>query len=385
MISFDFNSDCCGCFACKNICSSCAIDLKPDNEGFNMPVVNKQTCTECGLCEKVCPNLNSNQKQFSYYESFSDCRFYLYYSNENERMQSASGGFFYDLGKKIIEEGGYVCACVWDQDFSAHHIVSNKMEDLKRMQSSKYVQSNIEYCYAEIRKLLLAKKTVLFCGTPCQTSALYYFFNERKYTNLISVSLICHGVPSPKVWSLYKTALEKKTGSKLSFVNMRDKDKYGYKKSCCKYIFENGKILNWSTYLYDIYISIFLYSICLRNTCYHCHFKGDNSHADIIAGDYYSSSADNKGVSSLIICSDTGNKMFDRLSGYKENVTKDAICKNNSMLYESVHENKNRIFFFDNIDKVDIIRNITQFLPVRFYIKKILNRIGLFDVINLLK
>jgi coenzyme F420-reducing hydrogenase beta subunit len=383
MIDFDFNIDCCGCFSCENACPVSAIKIKENGEGFNIPAINKELCIECGMCEKACPHINTITDKTSYSELFKYNSFYLYHSNAPERINSASGGFVYDLYTKYHKEGGYFSGCIWDDNFLAHHIVSNQGKDIQKMQSSKYVQSNINSCFAEIKRLLEMQHKVIFCGTPCQTAGLSCFL-QKKYNNLLLVSLICHGVPSPKVWHLYKKDIEHKIGSKLISVNMRDKQKYGYKKTCCKYIFENGKILNSPTYLSDIYVSGFLYNLYLRNSCHQCYYKRENSHADIIVGDYHiSKDAENKGVSIVIICTEKGYEEFQQLKGNKEKVSKEIICSINPLLYQSAKNNANRNRFFSEVNKSSNISEIiNRHLPLRFHLKKRLNQIGLFDIMK---
>lgn len=55
MIKLNKPSDCCGCTACASVCSHNAITMKPDALGFLYPVVDKNKCVDCGLCEAICP------------------------------------------------------------------------------------------------------------------------------------------------------------------------------------------------------------------------------------------------------------------------------------------------------------------------------------------
>lgn len=168
MIKFDFNKNCCGCTACKNSCPTAAIQMTENSEGFLLPVVDKTKCVDCGKCDTVCPFLNSeNGEKVQLLKS----KTYLYYlKDEKIRMNSASGGAFYGIAEQFVENGGYVCGCVWDNDLEACHIVSDKIDDVLRMQSSKYTQSNMKNCYSEIKELLKAEKKVFFTGTACQVA-----------------------------------------------------------------------------------------------------------------------------------------------------------------------------------------------------------------------
>lgn len=177
MIKFDFNKNCCGCTACKNSCPTGAIQMTENSEGFLLPVVDKTKCVDCGKCDTVCPFLNSeNGEKVQLLKS----KTYLYYlKDEKIRMNSASGGAFYGIAEQFVENGGYVCGCVWDNDLEACHIVSDKIDDVLRMQSSKYTQSNMKNCYSEIKELLKAEKKVFFTGTACQVSRFKGLFGKR--------------------------------------------------------------------------------------------------------------------------------------------------------------------------------------------------------------
>jgi len=144
MIDFDFDKWCCGCTSCASACPMGTITMQSNDEGFLMPVVDEDKCINCSKCDKVCPHLN-NSEDFSGFslDSFKGKPSYLFFSNRDERINSASGGFVYEAMRQSLSEGGLACGCVWNQDMKAVHIVSGKPEDLHRMQSSKYVQSDM--------------------------------------------------------------------------------------------------------------------------------------------------------------------------------------------------------------------------------------------------
>lgn len=58
MLKLQDKSNCCGCYACYNICPKHCITMKADDEGFWYPNINKADCINCNLCEKVCPIIN---------------------------------------------------------------------------------------------------------------------------------------------------------------------------------------------------------------------------------------------------------------------------------------------------------------------------------------
>lgn len=390
MIYFDFDKWCCGCTSCASACPTSAISMLPNEEGFLMPRVDKEKCIDCGKCDKCCPHLNTSEDMSGFsLNSFEGKPSYLYFSNQEERRNSASGGFVYDAMRAAIKDNGIICGCVWDDHLKAVHIVSDKNEDLQRMQSSKYVQSEMIGCYAEVRKALKNHHKVVFCGTPCQTAGLKYYLGNVNSENLISICLICHGVASPLVWKKWVEVIEKKYKGKLVNVNMRDKSYKGYSTSYCKYTLRN--VLNESmknvgmpTYLADPYIFLFTDDLYLRKSCNRCQYKADQNGADIIVGDFYEStpSAGDLGCSCIIAMTEKGNQFVKSLDGTIIKSDFKAVGVVNPMLWTSVKEHPRRIEFFKVMDsgKMSGERLFDSFLPMRFKIKKIMNQCGVFNL-----
>ena len=396
MIDFDFEQYCCGCTSCANSCPVGAIQMHKNEEGFLMPVVDKDKCTDCGLCNKRCPYLNVNADIASFnLNDFSGKQAYLYYSNKTSRKDSASGGFVNDVFSKFVKEDGYVCGCVWDEELRATHIVSNNDSDLPKMQSSKYVQSDLSSCFKEIKELIKTGKKVVFCGTPCQTAGLRQYIGKLADTEqVVLICLICHGVPSPEVWDYYKKCLEKKFKAHMTNVNMRDKHTKGYALSYARYTFKKSVVsgrslemsVNWPTYLSDPYIFLFTDNLYLRNCCYHCKYKSVNTGADIIVGDFYASTtgAGNDGCSCLVAMTEKGNKTIQGLDGAIKESSIDEIGSVNGMICHSVAINhKRNQFFADLNNNPEMDMNLfKKYLPFRFYVKDILGRLGLFNVVR---
>lgn len=394
MINFDFEKYCCGCASCANSCASGAIQMLPDKDGFLMPSINRDKCVDCGVCNRKCPYLNTdvNVHDFSL-KDFEDMPAYLYYSNKAERINSASGGFVYDAFMSFIDEGGYAAGCIWDDNLKARHVVCHNKKEVIKTQSSKYVQSELGECFKDIRNLLRQNNKVIFCGTPCQTAGLKQYLGKLAESEcLISISLICHGVASPKVWEYYKLCLEKKY-KKMVNANMRDKHAKGYSLSYARYTFAmsvSGRSLEtsvcWPTYLSDPYIFLFTDNLYLRNSCYHCKYKSVNTGADIIVGDFYASTqgAGNDGCSCLVALTDKGNLLIQSLDGTIKTSTIDEIGSVNGMICHSVAMNPKRDLFFEDLNKHPEMGMalFNKYLPFRFYVKKILGRLGLFNAVK---
>ncbi len=396
MIDFDFNEYCCGCTACKSICPVDAIEMKQNSEGFLMPNVIEDKCINCDKCEKACPYLNTSIdiKNFSL-KDFAGKQAYLYYSTKKERINSASGGFVNDVNLKTINDGGWVCGCVWDEEINAVHILTNDYSDIAKMQSSKYVQSDMKNCFAEVRERLKNGDKVAFGGTPCQTAGLKQYLGKLSESeNLLSICLICHGVPSPKAWDYAKKSLENKCKSKLSSVNMRDKSYKGYSLSYAKYVFRDssGKKqrsieLARPAYISDPYIYLFTDDLFLRNSCYHCSYKSNNTGADIIVGDFHASTegAGNAGCSCLVVLTHKGENAISQLDGVKKESTIHEVGSVNGMICHSVPKNPKRGEFFEKLNSNSIKYNMSllkTYLPIRFYVKNVLGRMGVYNFVR---
>lgn len=386
MVDFDFIKECYGCGACANSCPMDVITMKPDSEGFLIPVINKNKCISCGKCDKVCIALSSIQNNKSIMEKKS----YLYSNSDAETLKrSASGGAFGILAKTVIEQGGYVCGCVFDENMKAKHIVTNEPKDLLRMHGSKYVQSDISSCYISIKKILKKGLPVLFCGTPCQCAAIQSFARGQKCDNyLYTTAIICHGVPSPMVWNKWKLYLEEKMNSQMVYANHREKGK-NYNNPESLYLFKNGKSIRLATYLEDLYCFAFSTDVFLRNSCYNCNFKGDNITADVIIGDFFDfdhSKEYNDGVSSVIINTEKGRSIFEKHFKSVKKVSVASIVEKNQVLIKAVPQNVKRERFFDELGRKDIKKAMKHNIPyVKFLLKYFLNKLKLFEKVRKLK
>ncbi len=349
MIQINDKAECVGCSACVAVCPRNCIEMKEDREGFLYPKVRKSQCIHCGLCEKVCPT-----KKF--YPSRKE-PLYVYAAINNSdtiRERSSSGGVFYSLAEYIIKHNGIVYGAVFDENWEVHHIGIEVIEDISLMQGAKYVQSRMENCCREVECNLQAGRLVLFSGTPCQNAGLRSFL-RKDYNNLFCIDIICHGVPSPKVWRHYLRVIEKRYG-KTTDRNLAP-------------VFRS-KVEGWNNYSLvisvadgrkyckkaneDLYLKTYLQDVFLRPACYQCHFKPSVNHSDIVIADFWGiedvsmEMFDDKGTSLVIINTDKGREVFDKIKDefkYKEELYTEAI-KGNPSAISSVRYRKDRRWFF---------------------------------------
>lgn len=310
---------CTGCGACANICSVNAITMGYDDCGFYTPVVDYDKCVKCGKCLNVCCALD--------YKSKNDFApdVYAVAADDVTRMNCTSGGAFPVIAKWVLDNDGFVCGAAWDNEWNVQHIVIDNINDLCKLNYSKYVQSNTNNCFTQIQSLLNDNRTVLFSGTPCQNAGLLKFL-DKDYSNLITVDLLCHGTPSPKVWQDYLKLNYNK--SKINSINFRAK-------------YQDWNVGTWTS-IYDtnygyieedkkkkqigIFYEAFIRSILSNNTCVECQYKYVPRPADFTIGDfwYFRNNTEfdsQKGLSALLLNSNKAKNIFKNI------FTKFKICK----------------------------------------------------------
>lgn len=373
--------NCCGCMACFNKCPQKAIVMLEDEEGFKYPVIDKKKCIECGICKNVCPILKKSSRN-NYIKAFACMN-----KNDDIRMKSSSGGMFTLIAEKIISQGGKVFGASFNDNFDVEHICIENKNDLFKLRSSKYVQSNINTSYQEAKDFLDGGIKVLFTGTPCQIEGLYSFLG-KDYDNLYTQDIICHGVPSKKVWNKYLEYKKEKIGQNPVEINFRNKKNNGWKKYQISFLYKNKEI--YYNHNSDLYMRAFLSDVALRESCYDCKFKKINRMSDITLGDFWGidnilpEMNDKKGTSLIMLNSEKGRKIFDEIKKdtiYKEVNFEEAI-KYNPSFNNSSNKNNNRNEFFKDLNKLEFKKlikkygkNTTFFYKAMRKIKSILNKI----------
>ncbi len=274
---YNKKEDCCVCGACVNICPKNAITMKKDKYGFLFPSVDSEKCIDCQMCRKVCAyqNISETNKPLKTWVAVSE--------NKKSLEKSASGGVFYTIANQIVKNGGCAVGAAFDSSFNLNHIIADNSEKLKKLQGSKYTQSSTGLIFRDIKKKLLNGEKVLFSGCPCQVAGLKAYLGKN-YDNLVTVDLICHGVPSNAVFKDYISSLEKRKKISVRNFSFRDKS-IGWGKNGSA-ISENGKKYK----LFETSESYFYYfakSLIMRKNCYTCKYACGNRTGDITIGDFW--------------------------------------------------------------------------------------------------
>ena len=359
-IKIDDKELCCGCSACYSVCPKNAISMVRDEEGFLYPKVDKDKCINCGLCKKVCPILN--KQKFNDYEQ----KGYIFqYSNPTIRKESTSGGAYTALAEYVLENNGVVYGVALDNFYVKDIRVTDKKE-LYKFRNSKYVQSDKNDTFKQVKKDLDNNKLVLYSGTVCEIEGLKSYL-MKDYDNLITVDVICRAVPSPLLWKKYVEFRNKDNKANKAYFR---KKVYGYKYS--NLTFENDKEIIYKNGIdTDPYLRAFFSNIACRPSCYACHFKKQNHISDLTIWDcfdvdkYDESFDDDLGTTRVMINTEKGNKIFDAIKKkhkYKE-VEINKLVNNFHQMFNSIKYNSRRNEFIKDLNNEEFDTVINKYFP----------------------
>ena len=333
---------CTGCSACAARCPQDAIALVRDKEGFAFPEVDREKCVRCGICTRTCPMLQKRETKPL------PAAFAAWNREADVRRDSTSGGAFSALADYVLEGGGVVFGAALDAKQHLRHIACFRKEDLWRLRGAKYVQSDLEGVFREVKKCLETRQ-VLFSGTPCQVDGLYRYLGSRP-ENLTTCDLVCHGVPSPGVWEDMARYIEKKRGRALQTVRFRNKVE-GWKNSHFTAVYDDGTVDTHPLFETE-YGRAFGRALFLRNCCYHCPYASLNRPGDFTLGDLWGLRPDElpeqqqKGVSLLLVNTPHGSHVFDQLPLSRQPFPVERAIAGNPRLASPTAQPADRAAFF---------------------------------------
>lgn len=275
------------------------------------------------------------------------------HKDEGIRASSRSGGIFTALSDFVLENHGVVYGCVLTQDFRAVHVRAENETVRNRMRGSKYIQSSMGDTFESVKRDLESGRRILFSGTSCQVAGLKGYLG-KDYENLFCVDIVCHGVPSSKVWKKYLAWQEKKADAKVKSVNFRNKADFGWRDHIETLWFENGQKVNSK-----VFTALFYGHATLRPSCYECPFKSVMHPGDITIADYWGIEKaapefdDNKGVSLVLVNNDKGARIFETVKEqikWKQTRLEDSL---QPPLKAPFPEPKNRKTFWTDFENKD--------------------------------
>ncbi len=374
MIELCKDIDCTGCSACANICANNCIKMQESSEGFLYPQIDTAHCVECGLCQKICPIINDIPR------NITDCALAAWSIDDTIRTSSSSGGVFSVLASYIIGLGGVVYGAVYDDEMNVVHRKAETLAELTPMKSSKYVQSKIGNAYREMMSFLRKGRIVLFTGTPCQCAAAKSVAGHN--TNLLTMDIVCHGVPSNMIFKDYIYKLQLKYGSfSGKCLTFRNLSGWGYKLQICSSDGKAIKLLGPDS----IYLPLFLKGLLTRESCYNCSFSSIARATDITIADFWGIGKDipfehntSKGCSMVLANTRKGNDILEMVSDklFIEKRTLGEAVKYNMQLTSSIKRpegrDKSYEYFFNHSLKQIYRRYTPMYVRARFHIKRAL-------------
>lgn len=300
-------SECSGCTACMNICPKNAIKMLEDEEGFKYPHIDENKCINCGKCYRICPNVKKDEVN-TIQEAYG-----VKHKNEEERLTSRSGGVFVALSDYILKKGGTVYGAQLNEDFSVSHNRAENKEQRDKFKGSKYIQSDMGDIIKKVQQDLMEEKKVLFSGTPCQIAGVNACVSEKYKESLYTCDLICHGVPSKKIFQDFLNYIEKISEKTIKEFNFRDK-RFGWESHYETAIFEDNTELTT-----QYFRNLFYGHNILRPSCHNCNYANIHRPADITIADFWGVDQvapeflDKNGVSLVIINNQKGKEWFEEV------------------------------------------------------------------------
>lgn len=374
MIQIQDKRLCTGCGVCSIVCPVNAIVLKEDQEGFEYPYINIDKCIECGKCKKVC-HMHQDLKRKE------NAEYYAGYLKQSELLEAvSSGGAAWALTLEVLNCGGIVYGAVQEGTDIVRHMRAQTVEEAQKFRRSKYLPSVLGNCYEEVKHDLEMDKKVLFTGTACQIAGLYAYL-KTDYANLYTCDVICHGIPSMKVFRKYKEETEKKYKAEIENIVFRDKT-YGWDRNHYKIRFTDGRTIYESSRT-QLFHSGYLQGIFYRPSCGNCKYASLYRTSDVTLADFWKYEGklkeknENKGISLIICNSKKGKQLFEQASRVMsiEKSSKEEACRSCRHLTKTPVENKKRHKFFQLLDKKGYCYAAYMCMPKRMIIYTVIEQI----------
>lgn len=309
MVNITDKAKCTGCTACANICSYNAITMQFDDCGHTYPVVGKDKCVDCGLCDLVCPLKKMDNENPDI--NLDSLKVLATYNKDNEvRKDSTSGGIFSVLSEYVISKGGIIYAARFDKEYHILHDSFDSLEEINDFRGSKYAQSELADTFKKIKESLKSK-TVLFVGTPCQVAGLKSYL-RKEYDNLITCDFICMGISSPRIWDEYIHSYW--DVAKIKQIKFKDKREGWHN---WKFLIEDEKGEHFAHGMDDPFFYSYLTHMSYRPSCLSCQFRHLRRVSDMTIADCWGIDSinpdfdDNKGCTTLIFQNDKAESIWN--------------------------------------------------------------------------
>ncbi len=323
---------CTGCSACFSICPHHAVTMRPDQWGYLRPVIDHSACVSCGLCDKACPEIHPVERK-------TPGTVMAAVAEPGISAQCSSGGVASSIASHIITSAGVVYGCMQDEGTA---IIQSRVSDcsgIEEMKGSRYVQSTVGHTFRQCREDLRQGKEVLYIGTPCQIAGLKTYLGKH-YSNLCTVDLVCHGVPSQQLLNDELEYLRRKHPfPENARIGFRDKSagkvKFGF------YLYQGSERVYSSNYPKNFFISGFMSGLFFRPNCFDCPYASEERVGDITLGDFWglgkelpSKMNPQAGVSLVMVNTSRGAEVMDKVKNrlLVEHRSLDEAVKGNTQL-----------------------------------------------------
>lgn len=357
---------CTQCMACVNTCPKGCITMVDAGEGFSYPRIDRDLCIECGACMSSCHRIEPRSEYHTPLKTLA-----CWTKNDSDRRRSSSGGAFSVLARKVLSLGGNVFGATMDRLLQVKHICIDHEDDIPLLQGSKYVQSYLGDTYSQVRQLLRNGKLVLFSGTPCQVGGLLTYLH-KKYENLITVDMVCHGVPSQRAFDTFceKTLLK----GNCDGISFRFTEGWGFQ--LAREILVTCKDGDYNT-IHCVrkpispkkawYMRAFNKALMFNEACYNCAYTYPQRISDYTMADYWGIGSHEpfnhptfKGISMLLVNTERAWRLLQGCDDliYEERTLPEAIEGNYNLSHNSSRPNGRDTFIADmeNMDLSELTK-----------------------------
>lgn len=376
------DDQCTACSACFNACRHGAIRMEEDRYGEHHPQIDAQKCVGCGLCERVCPELPAASVR----RNGKPRVYYCWLKQPELRRESTSGGAAYAISRAVIRKGGHVWGAAYNDGMQVCYTEAVTLEGLRPIQKSKYVQSHVGDCFRRIKEQLDRGELVLFAGTGCHVKGLRSFL-RKDYPNLLTLDLVCHGVPGQGVFRKFKEWLERRYGDRLVDYIPRHKQKGGQEVGYYTLaVFEHKGEVRLQRRNNGYFVG-FQHNLFLRTACHSCAANGEERFSDFTVADFWGLGKvepftdhlqRTRGISMLALNSPKAEALFEEFKDgmvYSPRTYKEASFSN-TQYYKPAVPSPRRAAFREEWDKLpweELVAKYMRYTPkelVLYAIKK---------------
>ena len=329
MISLADKQNCTGCMACLQMCPAKCIRVREDDIGDLYPYIDRDACLECGSCVKACPEISMNRENSL---KKADQAYAVWSLSTNSRAASTSGGAAAEFYESALNQGYWICGVKYEEQYHVRHFLTKDQKDIPAFRQSKYVYSETEDIYGQIKELLRKREKVLFISLPCKVAGLYSFLGDKLAENLLTVDIVCHGTPS---YAQLKEHIKKVAILDFGQLTFRKDNEYIFE------VTDNNKIVYSETGRQDNYLAAFLEGLNYRPSCYHCSYARPERISDITIGDFWGLGAKipwnhpyTGSISAVLINTEKGRKFWYECSDrfFSEERSVEEAVKGNAQL-----------------------------------------------------